>query len=104
MLMVDDIKNSLSANYSSSTSEPFAFSYSLTTRPSEPVIDKAWYLSGPRMAIATTQGQVGKELTARIDEMRIRPDPPGSKSAKAKAINEDRKEKIYDEEPQEEDD
>lgn len=96
--MADQKKDtSLTATYQSPTSEPFTISQSLPAPLSTTVADKTAYLSSLRAALATTQEQVNKELTDRMEEDKAREGGSGK-------VDDAKEEENYGEEVVEEDD
>lgn len=96
-------KLSFTATYSSPTNAPFVITHELqapasgTTNPTVP--DKTNYLSSLRVATATMQEQINKELTQRMEEDKAR---EASTSSKKGAVDEAKEEENYGEEAAEE--
>ncbi|GJC82208.1 Gon7 family protein [Colletotrichum tofieldiae] len=61
-----------SATYKSPTNEPFTFSESLPAPPTSGAGDKATYLNALRKSINTAQENINKELTARMEEDKVK--------------------------------
>lgn len=96
---------SLTAKYTSPTNEAFSIDKPLpTTPPSADVAAKTEYLSALRAAVTSTQDQVNKELTARMEEDKARAAPSDAAAAKKAGVDEDKEEENYGEEVQEEED
>ncbi|CAM1509358.1 Fc.00g030970.m01.CDS01 [Cosmosporella sp. VM-42] len=87
---------SLTASYTSGISAPFNISHSLTAPPSSSIADKTKYLASLRAAITATQDEVNKELTARMEEDKLRDAKTG--------VDEAKEEENYGEEVVEEED
>jgi hypothetical protein len=112
--------STLSATYTSPTNAPFTISHSIpsssssTTTPptttdsnSNAVLDKTAYLASLRAAVTATQESVNKELTARMEEDKLRDaaaNPAAAAAAAKKGVDEDKEEENYGEEVQPEDD
>ncbi|ODA83910.1 hypothetical protein RJ55_02427 [Drechmeria coniospora] len=87
----------LVASYSSPANDAFETKRTIPTPPSDAVSDKTIYLEALRKAVAETQGQVNKELTARMEEDKARD------AAADNPVDDDKEEQNYGEEVQEED-
>lgn len=87
----------LTATYASPTNEPFSLSQDIRAPPSSSVADKTQYLENLRQAVSTTQDQINKELTSRMEEDNARA------GNTPKGIDEAKEEENYGEEVQEED-
>lgn len=87
---------SLTASYTSALSAPFSIIHSVPDPPSSSVADKSQNLASLRASIAATQDEVNKELTARMEEDKLR-------DAKA-GVDEAKEEENYGEEVVEEED
>lgn len=91
-------KLSLTATYKSPTSEPFTTTQSLAAPPSTSVADKTAYLSSLRKALASTQEQVNKELTERMEQDKAR------EGGNSKGVDDAKEEENYGEEVVEDED
>ncbi|KYK58444.1 Gon7 family protein [Drechmeria coniospora] len=87
----------LVASYSSPANDAFETKRTIPAPPSDAVSDKTIYLEALRKAVAETQGQVNKELTARMEEDKARD------AAADNPVDDDKEEQNYGEEVQEED-
>lgn len=87
----------LTATYKSPASEPFTTSQSIPAPPSTSVSDKTAYLSSLRQAVTSTQEQINKELTERMEQDKAR---EGSNS---RGVDDAKEEENYGEEVVEED-
>ncbi|GJN78001.1 gon7 family domain-containing protein [Purpureocillium lilacinum] len=99
----NDTTSSLTATYTSPTNAPFAITKTIpapttTSSSSAAAADKSRYLEALRGAVAETQDQVNRELTARMDEDKAR-----DGTASAAAVDEAKEEENYGEDVQEED-
>ncbi len=95
---------SLTAKYTSPSNEAFSVDKPLPASPTTDVAAKTEYLSALRSAVASTQEQVNKELTARMEEDKARAAPSDAAAAKKAGVDEDKEEENYGEEVQEEED
>lgn len=67
--MSQDSENALTATYASSVSTPFTISKSLPIpATSSTTADKTQYLQSLREALTSTQAEINKELTHRMEE------------------------------------
>lgn len=99
--MAQQSNPSLRAKYTSPSNEAFSVDKPLPAAPSSTdVTAKTEYLSALRAAVTSTQEQVNKELTARVEEDKARAAPSDAKKA---AVDEEKEEENYGEEVQEED-
>ncbi|KAK2612819.1 hypothetical protein QQS21_001099 [Conoideocrella luteorostrata] len=91
----------LTAAYKSPDNESFTITKVLPAMQSASVEDKTTYLGAVRKAVTETQEQINKELTARMEEEKIR----GATSGLATKLgaDEDKEEENYGEEAQYED-
>lgn len=92
------------ATYTSPDNEHFTITKNIPAPPSSSVQDKTQYLEALRRAVAETQDQVNKELTARMEEDKARETPAGGSAAAKLGADEDKEEENYGEEVQEEED
>lgn len=92
--------NTLAASYQSPTNEPFTISKDIPAPPSTSVTDKTAYLEALRQALSSTQDQINKELTARMEEDKAREAKVGGSK---KSVDDVKEEENYGEEMQEED-
>ncbi|KAK3901514.1 EKC/KEOPS complex subunit GON7 [Staphylotrichum tortipilum] len=93
----------LSAAYTSITNVPFTVS--LPQNPpasSTSTASKSAYLSALRTSVAALQAEVNRELTARMDEDKVRDATTAAASGK-KVVDDEKDEENYGEEVQEED-
>ncbi|KAH7160620.1 hypothetical protein EDB81DRAFT_878970 [Dactylonectria macrodidyma] len=91
--------NSLTASYTSSSSEPFSITHSLPALESPAsVADKTSYLASLRSAVTEAQAQINKELTSRMEEDNARA------ASKNGAVDDAKEEENYGEEIQEDED
>ncbi|GAB1313360.1 EKC/KEOPS complex subunit GON7 [Madurella fahalii] len=94
----------LSATYTSTTNPPFAISLPLTTPPvSTTVESKTKYLAALRQSTISLQEQVNRELTARMEEDKVR-DASATTAAGGNLVDDKKEEENYGEEVQEEED
>lgn len=92
--------NSLTAAYSSPTSDPFTISTSLPALQSPPsVAGKTSYLAALRTAVTDAQVHINKELTSRMEEDKAR-----DAASKNGLIDDAKEEENYGEEVQEDED
>ncbi|KAA8574581.1 hypothetical protein EYC84_006025 [Monilinia fructicola] len=91
----------LSATYSSPNNENFEHVHRLSTPTSDKVSDRTAYLGALRKATADMQEKINKELTARMEEDKVR--EAGSK-VNGGVIDEAKEEDNYGEEIVEEED
>lgn len=89
---------SLTATYKCPTSEPFTTIQSIVAPPSTSAADKTAYLSSLRQALASTQEQINKELTERMEQDRAREGNNG------KGVDDAKEEENYGEEVVEDED
>lgn len=85
--------------YSSPDNDAFATTRTLQKPASGSVLDKTEYLQKLRAAIASTQDEVNKELTLRMEEDKTRLATAGG----SKAVDDAKEEENYGEEVVEED-
>ncbi|KAK3297752.1 Gon7 family-domain-containing protein [Chaetomium fimeti] len=91
----------LSAAYSSTTNAPFTISLPLTAAADSTTVElKAKYLSELRQSVISTQGQINRELTARMDEDKRR-EAVAATANGAKVVDDEKEEENYGEEVQE---
>lgn len=89
-----------SASYQSPTNEPFSFSTSFPLSNAENVDERTAYLRHLREAVADIQDKVNKELTARMEEDKVREATAAGK--KVADVDETKEEENYGEEVVEE--
>ncbi|KAF7549180.1 hypothetical protein G7046_g8435 [Stylonectria norvegica] len=87
----------LTASYASPSSAPFTITHTIPTPPSTSVPNKTSYLSTLRAAVRSTQAEINKELTSRMDADKARD------AASKLGIDEVKEEDNYGEEIVEED-
>lgn len=88
----------LSATYSSNTNAPFTVGLPLTApRDSATVASKTKYLSELRQSVISMQGQINRELTARMEEDKAR-DASAAAATGAKVVDDEKEEENYGEE------
>ncbi|KAK4133263.1 hypothetical protein BT67DRAFT_383515 [Trichocladium antarcticum] len=88
----------LSANYSSNTNAPFTVALPLTApRDGTSVASKTKYLSELRQSVISMQGQINRELTARMEEDKAR-DASAAAATGAKVVDDEKEEENYGEE------
>lgn len=93
----------LSAQYKSSSSRPFAVTRTLPAPPSASISDRTSYLNALRKATTDLQDEINKELTARMEEDKARDAVAKTGATKQAEVDEDKEEENYGEEVQEED-
>ncbi|KAH8168883.1 gon7 family protein [Sarocladium implicatum] len=99
--MADSQTPKLTASYASPDNAAFQTSEPLPSLPSAPSVDeKTKYLSALREAVSSTQDQVNKELTQRMEDDKTRL-ANGAAGAK---VDDAKEEENYGEEVPEEDD
>lgn len=93
----------LTVSYSSPTSTPFSITESIPAPPTplDPA-GKSKYLESLRASVATTQDQINKELTTRMEEDKAREAAAGGGAQPS--VDEEKEEENYGEEVQEEED
>lgn len=93
----------LSATYTSATNPPFTISRTLTAHPSSSTVEsKTKYLAELRQSVISLQEEVNRELTARMEEDKLR-DASANAAAGANLVDDEKEEENYGEEVQEED-
>lgn len=90
----------LKATYQSPTNEPFSFTQDFPAPAADKVSDKTTYLAALRKATVTMQEQINKELTARMEEDKVR---EGAANSSKGTVDEAKEEDNYGEEVPEED-
>ncbi|KXX80687.1 EKC/KEOPS complex subunit GON7 [Madurella mycetomatis] len=94
----------LSATYTSTTNPPFIISLPLTAPAvSTTVESKTKYLAALRQSAISLQEQVNRELTARMEEDKVR-DASATTAAGANVVDDEKEEENYGEDVQEEED
>lgn len=92
----------LSATYTSTTNAPFAISLPLAAAPDSTSVEhKSKYLSELRQSVISAQGQINRELTARMEEDKAREAGAGTANG-AKVVDDEKEEENYGEEVVEE--
>jgi hypothetical protein len=94
---------SLSATYTSTTNAPFTLSHPISSPTSRTttVETKTKYLSELRQSVTSLQGQINRELTARMEEDKARESGAAAANGK-KVVDDEKEEENYGEEMQEE--
>lgn len=90
----------LEGAYSSPDNDAFSITHTLPKPASGSVSEKTQYLQKLRAAIASTQDEINKELTQRMEEDKVRLAAGGDGS---KAVDDAKEEENYGEEVVEED-
>lgn len=93
----------LSATYRSPASEAFTVTENIPAPPSASVTDKAAYLVALRQALSSTQAQINKELTERMEQDKARDDAKADAGGN-KTVDDVKEEENYGEEVQEDED
>jgi hypothetical protein len=92
----------VSATYQSTTSETFTFTKHIPAPPSASTADRTAHLAALRQALSSTQDQINKELTERMEQDKAR-DSAKAGNGSNKAVDDVKEEENYGEEVQEED-
>jgi hypothetical protein len=94
----------LSAAYTSTTNAPFTVRLPLTSATDSTTLEhKTKYLSELRQSVISVQGQINRELTARMEEDKAR-EASAAAANGAKVVDDEKEEENYGEEVVEEDD
>jgi len=96
----------LSATYASPSNAPFAVQHNLPAPAADNIAERTAFLAGLRKAVLSTQEQVNKELTARMNDDKAHEAGAASSSPSKKrkpAVDEAKEEENYGEEVVEED-
>ncbi len=94
----------LSTTYTSPANAPFTISLPLSAPADSTTVEsKAKYLSELRQSVTSLQGQVNRELTARMEEDKARESSLAAANGK-KIVDDEKEEENYGEEMQEEED
>jgi hypothetical protein len=102
--MATTTQPTLSATYSSNTNAPFTVSLPLTAaRDGATVESKTKYLSELRQSVISMQGQINRELTARMEEDKAR-DASAAAANGARIVDDEKEEENYGEEVVEDED
>ncbi|EAQ86737.1 hypothetical protein CHGG_07990 [Chaetomium globosum CBS 148.51] len=92
----------LSATYTSTTNAPFTVSLTLPCAADSTTLEhKTKYLSELRQSVISAQGQINRELTARMEEDKAR-EASTAKANGTKVVDDEKEEENYGEEVQEE--
>lgn len=94
----------LSAAYTSTTNAPFTVCLPLTSAADSATLEhKTKYLAELRQSVISVQGQINRELTARMEEDKAR-EASAAAANGAKVVDDEKEEENYGEEVVEEED